>query len=100
MKKTVKIIKPDKVSPLWLMLVESHCSRRKIEHPLGVSKFAYELRNRIVLQLDPMVPNTFSYPNHRFVPLALSQRSPVTKEEHFKLILHVFLCFVYFFESI
>lgn len=50
-------------------------------HLRDVSRFAYELRNRIVLLLDPMVPNTFSYPNHRSGLLVPFPRSPVMRNE-------------------
>lgn len=43
---------PDKGSPLWPMLVESHCWQRKTEHLQDVSRFVYELRNRIFLLLN------------------------------------------------
>lgn len=72
---------PDRASPWLRMLAELHCWQRKIVHLRDVSRFAYELRNRIVLLLDPMVPNTFSYPNRRSVLLVPFQRSPVMKNE-------------------
>lgn len=65
---------PDRVNPWWPMLVESHCLQKRTKHLLDANKFAYELRNKIVLQLDRMVPNISFYPNHRYGPLVPFQR--------------------------